>query len=349
VKVAVINDTHFGIRNDSELFLNYFVDFFRDQFFPYLQENNIDTVLHLGDFFDRRKYVNFNTLNRVTNEILIPMKNMGINIHCLVGNHDTYFKNTNRVNSVCQLLSQYDNIKTYGEFDVINIGGTDIAMVPWINDSNEKDIVKQLKKCKAAIACGHFELTGYEVLRGVKFDGGMSDEVLNKFELVLSGHFHLKSSHKNICYLGTQYQMLFSDINEAKGFHVFDLETRELDYIQNRNCIFHRIFYDDSATPKIDKMDFSQYENKLVKIIVQRKTNPATYEKFIDGINSANAHEISIVDETFVPDDSTEVADLSVDTLSFIEKEIDQLIDVKNKDELKKMIHDIYFESLDND
>ena len=40
--------------------------------------------------------------------------------------------------------------------------------------------------------CGHFELSGYEVLRGVKFDGGMSDNLLRRFDEVWSGHFHMR-------------------------------------------------------------------------------------------------------------------------------------------------------------
>ena len=65
MKIAIINDTHFGARNDSPLFLEYFMSFFEKQFFPYCKEHGITKVLHLGDLMDRRKYVNFNTLAEV--------------------------------------------------------------------------------------------------------------------------------------------------------------------------------------------------------------------------------------------------------------------------------------------
>ena len=54
MKIAIINDTHFGVRNDHQGFLDYMFQFFDEQFFPYLIENDIKTVFHLGDVFDRR-------------------------------------------------------------------------------------------------------------------------------------------------------------------------------------------------------------------------------------------------------------------------------------------------------
>ncbi|NBP57189.1 hypothetical protein EBU71_11785 [bacterium] len=56
MKVVVITDQHFGARNDSIHFLDYYERFYRDTFFPTLEEHGINTVLILGDTFDRRKY-----------------------------------------------------------------------------------------------------------------------------------------------------------------------------------------------------------------------------------------------------------------------------------------------------
>ena len=44
MKIAIITDTHFGARNDSVQFDEYFYQFYEGQFFPYLQKNNIKTV-----------------------------------------------------------------------------------------------------------------------------------------------------------------------------------------------------------------------------------------------------------------------------------------------------------------
>ena len=61
MKIALLNDTHFGCRNDSPAFIKYQNRFYDELFFPYLIENKIDTLIHLGDVVDRRKFINFNT------------------------------------------------------------------------------------------------------------------------------------------------------------------------------------------------------------------------------------------------------------------------------------------------
>ena len=41
MKIALLNDTHFGVRNDSEAFRKYQLRFYNEIFFPYLKEHNI--------------------------------------------------------------------------------------------------------------------------------------------------------------------------------------------------------------------------------------------------------------------------------------------------------------------
>ena len=64
MKIALITDTHFGARNDSEVFNDYFFKFYDNTFFPYLEEHNIKHCIHLGDITDRRKFINFKTLQK---------------------------------------------------------------------------------------------------------------------------------------------------------------------------------------------------------------------------------------------------------------------------------------------
>jgi predicted phosphodiesterase len=58
MKIAIINDTHCGMRNSSDIFIEYQDTFYTKVFFPYLKENNIKQIIHLGDYFDHRKYIN---------------------------------------------------------------------------------------------------------------------------------------------------------------------------------------------------------------------------------------------------------------------------------------------------
>ena len=106
MQIAIINDTHCGTKNGSDVFLNNAEQFYKNVFFPYLKEHNIKTILHLGDYFEHRKYVNFKALNRNKRMFLDELQNNEIHMTIIPGNHDVYYKNTNELNSLRELLSQ---------------------------------------------------------------------------------------------------------------------------------------------------------------------------------------------------------------------------------------------------
>ena len=124
MKIALITDTHFGARNDSLPFNEYFYKFWENIFFPYIDKNNIKTIIHLGDTMDRRKFVSYKIANDFRRRFITPIVDRKLDTHILIGNHDTYYKNTNEVNSVQELVgNKYDNIKYYTE------SNTDLLMV----------------------------------------------------------------------------------------------------------------------------------------------------------------------------------------------------------------------------
>ena len=55
MKIAIFGDSHFGCRKNSAYFMRQQKDFYDHKFFPYLKKNGIDTIIHLGDFFDNRR------------------------------------------------------------------------------------------------------------------------------------------------------------------------------------------------------------------------------------------------------------------------------------------------------
>ncbi len=103
MKIALLNDTHFGCRNDSPAFMNYHNRFYDEIFFPYIKENNIKRLIHLGDVVDRRKFINFKTAHTFREEFMHRLYKEGIDTHIILGNHDTYYKNTNEVNAIKNL------------------------------------------------------------------------------------------------------------------------------------------------------------------------------------------------------------------------------------------------------
>lgn len=345
MKIAVIGDTHFGARGDSPLFLNHFLKFFEDQFFPYLKEHGITKVLHLGDLFDRRKFINFNTLHHTKKRFIDWFDVNGVELHCILGNHDVFYKNTNRLNSPKEVLAEcHTSFHLYEDVEEICFNGATILMVPWINEENKDRFMQKIKDTKATILAGHLELSGYEVIPGVKFGEGMDDKFLEKFDLVMSGHFHKKSSKGNVHYLGTQYQMTSIDTNEIKGFHVLDTETRELQFIPNPMKMFHNVEWRNGTL--IQNFDPSRYKGTYVKVLVYEKKSETKFDQFIDSLYAAEPANVSIIEDLSDRTKEEGELDISEDTLSLINKEIDGM-EADNKEELKNIVREIYMESLE--
>lgn len=340
MKIAIINDTHFGARNDSHLFLEHFLNFFENEFFPYLEKNEIKHVFHLGDLLDRRKFINFHTLTHVKNRFFNYFRDNNLELHMILGNHDTYYKNTNQVNSAKELFQEYDNFYLYENPQNLLFGGINFCMVPWICDSNREEVMEFIKNSNADILCGHLELNGYEVMRGIRHVGGMEDEGLEKFKLVLSGHFHNKSTTKNVMYLGTQYQITFSDVDEIKGFHVFDTESENLQFVENND----KMFFTLNSTEKYS--DYSFVTNKFVKLLVHKSTSRNAIDKMIESIENENPHELTVIEDFSFNTEDASAVDLSKDTLTIINEEIDELdLDI-DKNSLKRISNEIYLEAL---
>lgn len=345
MRVVLICDTHFGVKNDSPLFLDSFLSFFEDTFFPYLEANNIKTVIHLGDLLDRRKYVNYYTLCQVRERFLNYFDVNNIDLHCILGNHDTFYRNTSKINSMTELFSHYKNIKIYSEPITLTFDGFDIGLVPWINESNAKLSIAYLEDAAPSVVMGHFEINGFQVIAGVNHLHGLEPSLFRKFDAVYSGHFHIKQSDKNISYLGAPYQITFSDAHDVKGFHVFDTEDQSMTFVPNTRKLFHVITYDDKVGDPLVGLDVEQFRNCYVKIIVQNNTKPLTYDRYIDAIYSVSPVSVAFIEDV-IEISKEDIVDTTEDTISIINKEIDSMEEVDDKSRLKKIVLELYMESL---
>lgn len=353
MKIALLTDTHFGARNDSLIFHEYFMKFYDNIFLPTLKERGIDTCIHLGDVFDRRKFINYNILDKIHNDLFDKIEKQGIDMHIIVGNHDTYFKNTNRVNSVKLLLGSYKNITIYEEAETATFDGRDILMIPWINPENEESTLELIRTTPALIAMGHLELSGFLMNPGMVNEHGLSMKVFDKFDKVYSGHFHHKSSNGNVTYLGNEYEITWIDYADQRGFHIFDTETGDIEFIPNPYTMFNKLFYNDvdkELNELLDEIDEEKLENTYVKIIVETKTNPYFYDKFLDKLYKSSPADISIVEEiTFDDEEFDEDVDLAEDTMSVLERYVDEMEIDSNKNILKGMLKQLYLESMEVD
>ena len=347
MKVAIITDQHFGARNDSIAFLDYFQKFYDNTFFPTLAEHNIDTVLVLGDTFDRRKYVNFYALQRAKEMFFDRLDNAGITVHMLAGNHDTYFKNTNDVNSPDLLLREYRNINVIDEPTTITVDETDICMMPWICPENYQASVDEIKNTKADLCMGHFEIAGFAMYKGMESHDGLSKETFSKFDMVFSGHYHHKSDDGQIYYVGNPYELTWQDYNDPRGFHLFDLESRRLEFIRNPYSMFARVEYDDKETDPVN-LDSLDLQGKYVKLVVVNKTDYYKFDRFTQKLYNKGCHDIKVVEdmsefnEGGLEDESINLED----TLSVLGHYVDSVETDLDKEKIKSYMRALYTEAV---
>ena len=349
MKICILGDTHFGMRGDSLDFHEHYKKFYENVFLPYLLENNIKTVYQLGDMFDRRKFINFNSLYLSRKYFFNPLRDNHIRLHTLLGNHDVAFKNTLEVNSSQQLLEGYGNVTVYDDPVTLNIDGTLIDIIPWICAENEEAISKFVENSKSEICFGHFEISGFEMDRGNLCHEGLDKNFLKRYDIVLSGHFHHKSSDGQITYVGTPGEMTWSDHNDERGFHVFDTETRTLTFIENPYKIFHKLVYDD-ATQDFDywkDFDFEHLKGSYVKVVVLKKDNPFMFDGILDRLYAVTPADVSVVEDfTDIMAENEEVIDEAEDTMTILSKFIDGVEMNVDGDKLKNVMRELYIEAL---
>ena len=343
MKIAIITDQHFGARKNSKLFHDYFLKFYNDVFFPTLEAEGITTIVDMGDTFDSRKGIDFSALSWAKNNYYDKLKDY--TIHTIVGNHTAYYKNTNQVNAIDLLLSEYNNVKTYSETAEVKIDNLDVLFVPWINSENEERTFKHLNKTKCEVVMGHLELNGFQATQGHIMEHGTAVGAFQRFKRVFSGHYHVRSNQEGIYYLGNPYEMFWNDANATRGFHLFDTETLELIPVNNPYRIFYKIFYDN--TPH-QTFDTREYEDKIVKLIVKEKTDQVLFEKFVDKLYESGINDLKIVEnfgfnELDNIDDDEEFE--SEDTMSILNRYIEEANVNLDKSILQKMVREVYQEA----
>lgn len=350
MKVAIITDQHFGARNDSIAFIDFFQKFYDNTFFPTIDEHGIKTVLILGDTFDRRKYVNFHSLQRAKEMFFDKLAEREIQVYMLAGNHDTYYKNTNDVNSPDLLLREYDNITVIDRPQTIHLdyGNTaaDVCMMPWICPDNYQQSMDEMKNTNANICMGHFEIAGFAMYRGAEAHEGMDRSIFGKFDKVFSGHYHHKSDNGHIYYLGNPYEMTWQDYNDPRGFHLFETDTQELTFIQNPHTIFVRLEYDDKEQEPID-LRALDLAGCYVRLVVVNKTDYYKFDQFTQMLYTKGCAEIKIVENMSEFEEGSIDSEIDLeDTMSVLDNYIDSIQTDSDKERIKQYMKTLYTEAL---
>ena len=347
MKVALITDTHYGFKKGNQDYHDYFLRFYNEIFFPTLKKKNIKHVIHLGDVFDIRRTIDFWSLNWSKKNIFTPLESMGITCDLMVGNHDAFYKNTLEINSLECLLQEYSNLRVYTEPSEVTIDGRKLIYLPWICDQNEKQTVDLLNTTDAQVVLGHLEMEGFKTNPTYVCNHGRQTGEFSKFELVMSGHFHTKSQKGNIKYLGNAYQMYWNDYADERGFHIFDTDTLKLTYIKNSYEMFHKIFYDDTKNEYYD-LNFDKYKDTVVKLVVENKTDYTGFDYLVNALQDV-VLDLKII-EDFSADAEDEDDDIQLeheDTLTILEKYVDELNTNLDSGRLKEIMKSLYVEALE--
>ena len=343
MKIAIITDQHFGARKNSKLFHDYFLEFYENVFFPTLEKEGITTVIDMGDTFDSRKGIDFAALTWAKDNYFDRLRNMGITVHTIVGNHTAYYKNTNDINAIDLLLREYDNVRIYAETTSIMVNDCNILLVPWINSENKKKSVDLINKSRASVCMGHLELNGFRATPGHMMEHGMEWDIFKKFNKTFSGHYHCRSNQDNIYYLGNPYEMFWNDVDdENRGFHLFDTDTLEHTPVNNPYRLHKIIFYNDQDYQLFDAREL---EDKIVKVVVRNKSDGKKFEKFIDKLYSANVAELKVVENFGLQEAEEFEAFESEDTLSILNRYVQESEVNLDKSRIQKMIQETYQEA----
>ena len=346
MKVAIITDQHFGARKSSRVFHEFFLKFYNKVFFPTLEKEGITTVFDLGDTFDNRRNIDLWAAKWARENYYDRLRDMGVTVHAVVGNHTAYFKDTNSINTLDNLLGEYENVHTYSEATEVTIGGLPILFIPWINNENSETTYKLIEGTSCDYAMGHLELNGFEAHRGYIMDHGVESKLYKKFNKVLSGHYHHRSSRGNIHYLGNPYQIYWNDYRDTRGFHIFDTETGDIKFIKNPFEIYEKIYYDESKLNS-SKFDYAEYNGKIVKVVVEKKSDSHKFDFFLSQLYAAGVHEVKVIEDPSFESDLEEEIDIeSEDTLTLLERYVDDL-GHEDKPGVKNILKSLYVEALE--
>ena len=340
MKVLLITDQHFGVRNDNQHFINHYRKYYSKVVIPFIKAYGITEIIDLGDTFDKRKSVNFMSLEAAKEMWFDPIKDIGCKMTALVGNHDIYYKNTLRINAPNELLGDYD-IDVIDEPTTRNYDGTDILFLPWICDENRDDTFRSITKSTAPVCMGHLELNGFEAHPGHVMNMGMDINPFDKFQRVFSGHYHMKSTKGNISYLGNPYQLYWNDYGCKRGFHVFDTETLKTTFYRNPFDMFYKLYYDNGVRNEIHPSDL---EGTFVKLIVEDKGDQTKFDYAVRQLQSWGLADLKIIEDLSVEMEDSLVLETE-DTITLLDKYIDEIDLPVDSENVKSIMRSLYVEA----
>lgn len=318
MKIGFIGDTHIGARGGNPHVRQFIANYFRNYLFPKFKQLGISHYIQTGDITDKRSSISSFDMDYILSDFIPLHIENGITADVLTGNHDIALRDSNRI-SWADIISRLSEgfIESYQSPKDISIGlepGQDvkICMLPWINSENYEETLKHIDASDASLAVGHLELSGFPMYRNSICDESPFElSNLNKFEKVISGHFHTASTAGNVQYLGTPYHLTWQDFPDARGFYVYDTVTKEFEFFQNPDhlTLFKVFEYSWDACErdavlqvKIKEPSYLNDEfglkGSIVKVIVKDRGNAKHYADFCNALRRCDLIDYNVIDHT---------------------------------------------------
>lgn len=270
-RVWFVTDTHFGVRNSSNEWIEIMRDFFFDWFIPTVRENYQpgDVLIHLGDVYDSRQSINIKVLNLGISVFESLSEIFGDGIYVIAGNHDLWGKTSNEINSL-KSIKWIPNVNILEEPETLLLGDKKFLMMPWRKDhATEEEFLDSTGPHD--YLCCHADIRGLKFNRYVIVEEGADSKKFSKFKTVYSGHIHYAQVVNNIHMLGSPYELTRSDMGNVKSMTLLDLETElETKFVNNFSPKFKKFLFDQILEMTIDQLE-PEFRNNFVDIMIDPK------------------------------------------------------------------------------
>ena len=169
-KILLITDQHFGVRNDNQYYIDKYRTFYTETVLPFIDKHRIKTIINLGDTFDRRKYVNFFSLDAAKEMWFDPLLKRGVKQYMMVGNHDIYYKNTLRVNSPELLLLSTRTLQlSLSQLNYLLTGVIFFLYLGYVTKTERDPMILSLLVMRASVL-GILSLTVLRLFQGIPWN-----------------------------------------------------------------------------------------------------------------------------------------------------------------------------------
>ena len=242
----VIGDMHFGIKQNSSIWLSKQVEFIKKQIIPLIEhaeELNIDSTVFLGDLFDVRQSINTMVglkVFEIISELIDVSKTHGCNVYMIGGNHDYYssFQEKCELNNYNILFGE-DFIKSKKNLQITTKGFSKLwksdkymMVLPWFETEIKENFIKNLKEAKADPNClGIYAHTDLFVISDTETLSLIND--LNK--PIYSGHIHYQvfNESNKLYNLGAACAFTFNDSDQDRFIYIINENANKLIKIKN--------------------------------------------------------------------------------------------------------------------